>query len=131
MSVAHMKAISCVLSYTPLLPPPRPTPTHLTTHLPLTLGCLFAALEPQPARLFSRRRNVPVTIFVCDIIFIRTYKARSMTFNPTDKDVFAVCSSDLSLDLWRYTRHPNHELEKLGELDQATPNPAVRIVYSV
>lgn len=60
----------------------------------------------------------------------RTYKARSMTFNPTDKDVFAVCSSDLSLDLWRYTRHPNHELEKLGELDQATPNPAGHMAWN-
>lgn len=47
-----------------------------------------------------------------------------MAFNPVAQDVFAVCSADLSVDLWRYARK-NNELEKLSERNDVTPIGAV------
>ncbi|CAN0466053.1 unnamed protein product, partial [Ectocarpus sp. 8 AP-2014] len=35
-----------------------------------------------------------------------------MAFNPVDPGLFAVCSADLSVDLWRYGRN-KQELEKV------------------
>lgn len=43
-----------------------------------------------------------------------------MAFNPVEPGLFAVCSADLSVDLWRYGRN-NHELEKVSERNEVTP----------
>ncbi|CAN0535191.1 unnamed protein product, partial [Ectocarpus sp. 8 AP-2014] len=42
----------------------------------------------------------------------RSRKPRTMAFNPVDPGLFAVCSADLSVDLWRYGRN-KQELEKV------------------
>lgn len=55
----------------------------------------------------------------------RTHRARAMAFNPVVQDVFAVCSADLSVDLWRYARKKN-ELEKLSERNDVTPIGGVK-----
>ena len=48
-----------------------------------------------------------------------------MAFNPTVPGLFAVCSADLSVDLWQYTRK-NNELERVWTRQEATPIGGVR-----
>eukprot|EP00904_Undaria_pinnatifida_P012970 jgi/Undpi1/8803/HiC_scaffold_25.g11265.m1 len=43
-----------------------------------------------------------------------------MAFNPVDHGLFAVCSADLSVDLWRYNRRGN-EMSKVSDRNDATP----------
>ncbi|CAN0258792.1 unnamed protein product [Ectocarpus sp. 12 AP-2014] len=50
----------------------------------------------------------------------RSRKPRTMAFNPVDPGLFAVCSADLSVDLWRYGRN-KQELEKVSERNDVTP----------
>ena len=53
-----------------------------------------------------------------------------MAFNPVDHGLFAVCSADLSVDLWRYNRRGN-EMSKVSDRNDATPVGGVSQHFSV
>lgn len=70
--------------------------------------------------------------FVYNCFLCRDLKARVLAFNPVEKDLFAVCSDDQSVDLWRHFRGPKHELKRLkARLERATPKSAVRLARCV
>eukprot|EP00903_Cladosiphon_okamuranus_P013843 g12882.t1 len=59
----------------------------------------------------------------------RSHRSRSMAFNPVEPALFAVCSGDLSVDLWRCGRN-HQELERVSERSDVTPSIGAHMAWN-
>ena len=126
-------------SPSPPLSPPTPTTTTATAAATTTTTTTTAAAATTTTttttaaandryirdkkRILNPVRSGTYVRYVnlnCSQTTHRSHKSRSMAFNPVDHGLFAVCSADLSVDLWRYNRRGN-EMSKVSDRNDATP----------